>query len=441
MTHDDPPQLHEVQIPSFRQAIQFARLFSSHPITPQNAALLSLLFVELDMRSSLKTLLEWLESQVATFINQSPRDQANQTGKVLIVASYIYSKNAIGEFLGLIQDKLYRYVNYASNQNWFENPFLAFYCHHLPQEVPIRGAIEEFFSDNLERFIIRQNVSALTQYLLVFDDRVNAVDQSRCCEIFTNSWQNASFVDLGWILLGLQNSLTSNSNDISEKVAFKLIEYLDASIVILNQTSVRLDVLNLIGSELNQEELEQFLETSSLSANRTESNDIALQLNFSSENTSSPSVDLFTYFLSLFSISRTGWSQFTGMYKAQRVDIITMIEQARISQGQLKATSRWELFVANVLTIFATSLIGIVLFGFFMNADMTLLQIDFSKVDWRNIDVIGGGIGLGTIGLLLTQIIALISEESAISHWLRITPIKQLVELINSLVAKYRKDQ
>jgi hypothetical protein len=47
--------------------------------------------------------------------------------------------------------------------------------------------------------------------------------------------------------------------------------------------------------------------------------------------------------------------------------------------------------------------------------------------------------GFIIISLLITQIIALITGNSAITYWLQIPPMNQVVKLINSIITHLRK--
>jgi hypothetical protein len=237
--------------------------------------------------------------------------------------------------------------------------------------------------------------------------------------------------------LASSNTHDPNLQAASRKIAHEILEHLETSVATITKTSLTLDALSLIGNDLTQTEIDRALQSLPVLVESHEGNgDIVVRINFSEEDSTS-SLDLFTFFLLLFAISKAGWNRFTGVYEAQQVDLRRLIDKAKMAQGDLKAISHWELVITNILTILFTFLIGLVVFGFFINADMTPPKIDFSEADWRNIDVISTGFII--ISLLITQIIALITGNSAITYWLQIPPMNQVVKLINSIITHLRK--
>ncbi|MBP8000886.1 MAG: hypothetical protein KA338_16660 [Chloroflexi bacterium] len=435
LDYNSVPELHEVKNPIVELALQFVRLVSASPQTAQNASLFTLLFSHLQEPKQLSLLGEWLRAEAEAFVNQSPRDQPNQLGKVLIAAGCIFTKDKRFPHFDHRQGT-YDYINYAAGQNWFEEPFLAFYCHYLVNEVPVCESAIEFFQQNHVRFIERRNISAVVQSLLVLGDKINDVEKGRCYQLFKECWQTSSPHDLAWILMGSSLSSDLNMMDVSWRIAKKIMEHLNDQVMTFAGKSLAIDALTLTGENISPTDIEQYKQRLPFSIELQKHNaELLIRLPISE---SISSIDLFTFLLVLLALSKTGWSEFTGVYKAQKSDLISIMKTARVLQGKGIVVTPWEMFIANILTIIATFVIGFAVFGFFMNAEMKLPSINFSQSDWRNIDVLGGSVGLGFVVLLITELRAFVTGKSAISYWLEITPFKQFIGLINDVIERLR---
>lgn len=426
--------LHDIRSPSFELALQIVKAVSSNVSTPHDAALITLLFGQLQERADLMRLGDQLCSEAAAFIVQSPRDQPNQAGKVLKAACCIYSKSFVGKSLdGHLKGDFEEYINYAANQGWLNDPFLAFYCHHLIDVIPTSQTTIEFFEKSYGLYIERRNIAAIAQSLLVLGDSISAVERSRCYQVLERNWEALSVRDSAWSLLALSKSPDPDTEIISHQISYKLTEYLSGRIATLARAINLLDLLTLMGGEIPQPKLDQVVKSLQPRVELQKQNDVFL-IHLPVNKDSSATVDLSTLVLSLLAVQSSGFNEITGVYAAQRDALDSIVKEAEELSGKT-AIAPFELLVANVLTVLSTVLIGLIMFGFFMNAVIYPPQIDFSQTDLRDVD--GWTVGLVFIVLLITQLRALITGNSAITYWLQLTPFKQLSGFVRDVTSRF----
>lgn len=436
----DVPELYQLKTLGFELSLHLAKVLASDPKSSQNAALLTLLFCQLREYDYLKTLEQWLWSRATTFIDKSPRDQPNQLDKVLIIACCVYSRITTDKNLEIHQKKnLDAYISYAAEQNWFDDPFLAFYCYKIAEELPVCNMAVDFFQKNFTRFIERKNIPAIVQSLLVLGDKIGELEKKQCYMVFTENWRESSVFNQGWILLGSSKSQDSSVVAMSLEVAQNVTNHLNDYVGIIANNSLVLDALFLLDKNISQIEIDKYSQSLQIPMTLHLQNDeLVIRLPIK-EYTKANAIELSSLFILLLSLSVTEWHEFTGVSKADKEKLISIVDEAKIAKGAIKNITPLDMFIANILTISATFIIGLIVFGFFMNADIDPPQFDFSQSDWRNIDVIGGAVGVGIIALILTQLRALVTGNSAISYWLQITPIRQLIALFKAINIAIRK--
>lgn len=428
------PDLHTLNSPSAQLGLQLVRVLTSAASTPHDLALLTLLFGHLEEEVGLRRLREQICPATEAFINGSPRDQPNQAGKVLLAACCLYTKISTPGFSQWRARKQFEeYITYAADHGWLDDAFLAFYCHHLSDVVPICGSAVDFFQNNYARFIERRNIEAIAQSMLVLGDRINAVEKAHGYQTLWENWQSSSIRDQAWILLAMMTSVDPGA---THEMSTRLTEHLNERTAAYAAVLSTLDFLSLGGRKISESEIDEAVSPPNIPVTIIRDKDgYLVRLPFDEE--APLAFDLSTYILVLFALSKSGATEFVGVYEAQKDLLISIVEKVKSFEGR-SAIGHFELALANLLTILATLGIGLGFFFFFTDAELYPPRLDISMSDLRNIDFWDGAFGTGLVLLLLAQLRALIAGRPAITYWLEIAPLRQLISLLTDVTTLIR---
>lgn len=204
MEGKDEILIHQTWQPLFSDILEILRCFDSAPRTPNIAAGLSLVFDVTQERESQKRLGNWLVGYIEPFLLNAIRDQQDLQEKTLAIATYLFIASRVDLDQKLPEEYLIDYIEYASNQSWFEDYFLAFYCHYLKDQLAACGKIEEFFKQNYERVLGRKHIPAVSQSLIVLNGVITETESKRGCELLESLLDNNSiFTHIAWGTWGL----------------------------------------------------------------------------------------------------------------------------------------------------------------------------------------------------------------------------------------------
>ena len=431
MGNENVPNLYQIKIPSFDLSLHIAKVLAPTPRTSQNAAILTLLFCQIGEIDHLRSLEKWLWSKAENFLNELPRNQSNQIDKVLIAACCVYARIKTGKKLDTdLKKNLETYILYASKQNWFDDPFLAFYCYQIIEELPFCKSTILFFKSNFDHFIQRKNVSAIAQSLFVLNDECGELEVNQGFSVFNEKWKQSSITDLSWILIASSELKDPKISALSQKIVQSNSEFFSEYMGKFAKNSFTLDTLLLLGEDLSHMDIEEFVQSIQipLEVKKVEGGII---ISLSNKNLSDTKINgIFPILLFLLSFSLNEWHKIIGVFIADKEKLVSALKNEHMDKIKLKNITPLEMFITNILTIITTLIIGLTIIGYFLNVQMPLPELDFSQSDWRDIDIFL--VGLGFIGLIFTQLIALITGNPAISHLVKISPIKQIVNFFKS---------
>ena len=185
--------------PQFIELLEILQCFDSAPGTPNVAAALSLVFDITKQTESQKRLGHWLVQYIEPFLLNSIRDEQNLQEKTLAIAAYLFISATVDLDQKLPDEYLINYIEYASSQSWFEDHFLAFYCHFLKDQVAACEKISEFFRQNYERVLTRKHIPAISQSLIVLRGILTETEARRGYELLESLLnENSNFSHIAW---------------------------------------------------------------------------------------------------------------------------------------------------------------------------------------------------------------------------------------------------
>lgn len=438
--------------PSFSQALQLVRCFDSEPGSPRGAALLSMLFQQLHIQSSLKTLHSWLYEYVSVFATDTPRDQTDLIEKTLAIAVYLRTSEQNSFNIALPEGSLIDYIEYASRQSWLGDPFLAFYCSSIETVHVCRNA-EAYFEANFERFLAKRHIPGICQALLVLDGRLSKLDRERAyetvCSIVLN--QDAPLAHASWGLMALHRSV---SIDTCQSVSRYLTERLDAKLTELMSAVVKesqlFGLLALIWSGADQTNIVHHLRDSAtddhdrlVHVDLDSPGTIRLAFNVTAANGDSlasvadrpPLTDIS---LALIAMHTAGRHRLIGVPESEEERLISALQRAQqLEKESSVIISRPESIVGSILGITMTVVVGLGVILYFSGSRVRF-SLDLSQVSWRDIDVFLWLIVW--VDYVLSQIQAFRSGKSAIAGMLEIPIVRHLTRFARSHGSRLRRE-
>jgi hypothetical protein len=218
--------------PTYFQVLQLTQAFFTNPETPNMAAILCLLSRGNNLLDFQKELRKWLYNYISPFALNSVRDEQNLEEKTLAIAAYfLLEGNNKGDEWKLPDEQLINYVEYAERQSWFDDPFLAFFCHQLRDRLTCCEKIDTYFQSKYEMFLQKKHIPSISQALIVLQNSASSVDIQRGYEAINLMLKSAdlSSKHIAWALWAYseqprhyEQNIT-NLNSLLEKEIVKLL--------------------------------------------------------------------------------------------------------------------------------------------------------------------------------------------------------------------------
>jgi|GEM_PF-5752221 len=82
---------------------------------------------------------------------------------------------------------------HASNQSWFEDHFLAFYCYFLRDQLVACEKIGEYFRQNFERVLAKKYIPAIGQSLIVLKGSITEAENNRGYELLASLLDKSNY--------------------------------------------------------------------------------------------------------------------------------------------------------------------------------------------------------------------------------------------------------
>ena len=160
---------------SYFQGLQLVKCFDYEPQTIRTAAILSLVYLSdfINSKELIEIIQNWLHAQIQEFLDHDPRDQTDLPEKTLAVAIYLNILSSTEYDTYLDRANLDKYIDYAAKQSWFSDPFVAFFCYKLHHLIDVCKDGEKFLESNFNKYILRKNIAAICQTLIVAKDKVS----------------------------------------------------------------------------------------------------------------------------------------------------------------------------------------------------------------------------------------------------------------------------
>lgn len=423
---------------SFYQALQLVRSLDFTPSNSTTAAIFSLLFQQLDIKPSLKSLHTWLDSYIFPFATDNLRNQADQSEKSLAVATYLYISEQNNFDICFPSGDLIDHIEYASNQAWFGDSFLAFYCHNLRNNVVACENVGEYFRDNFERFLIKRHVPSICQTLLVLGSQLPDKDREKASGVICSalSERPLSLNHAAWGLL----ALSSNSNHEYQSEVTRLISQIDSELTDFTAGLLRESQLSgllfLMRSGSDREDLRRFVDrlptvspNSFVDVNLSNPESVSITFNCAREDLETVNNQfnhplLADTALALLAMHSAQAHNVLGVVEADETRLISCLQTVKYLEREGSVVLyRQENILSNLLAIVATFLVGLTGGLFFLGVKLDYV-FDFSKVSYRDFDI--ALFALVWADFLWSQVQALRSGQSALHGMLQLPLIRHL---------------
>lgn len=378
----------------FYECLQIVRCFDTFPGSPTTAAYLSLLFQKLQIQSSLSHLHISLAAYIESFIAQHPRNQTDLSGKVLAAAIYLNISDLNKLPCEFPERRLIDYIEYAAEQSWLQDSFLAYYCSYLEDSVTVCQGARAYFTDNFELFLNRRSISAVSQALIVLGETLAVPERVRGYKhLYTVTTGDNSIRHSSWALTALANDRSSIVDLASRR---RLVEHLERH---LSEYSTQLvqkagmpSLLALIWSKTDLTDIQQYFEhvavheeTQVYTVDCIDPSHLRLDIdlaNLGGELTSVADVAV-----ALIALAVAGEHRIVGVVEAEEGRLETaLIHAQRLQEAGLVPISRKENTLLGGIALITVFSAGAAICLFFLEANVAI-QWDFSKVSWRNWNV------------------------------------------------------
>lgn len=350
----------------YSQGLQIVRCFDYFPGTFRTAAFLSIVFLQTQDESklSIETLQQWLHEEISGFIDSNPRDIPDQTDKILAVATYlnILYRTRVDTYLP--KNRLQEYISYAHNQSWFNDPFIAFYCYALSNEIEQCSNTKDFLVSIFPQLLDKKNIASICQAIIIAKDRLTSTMLEEGYDVLLNEFEGTSKTlgNTAWLLWAIVDQKSVNN---------------------MISTS---DLVNLIDTKLESIFSELFRETylfHYLAYAWYKNNDKI----FVDEN-SDPIIrgrlpSLSEIGISLVALRTSGHHLLYGLTKDRKDMILDLAEKGEIIKEGGSILTKRDVFTENILILIATLILGIsIMLLLWGSIDITFDTNNFKQVDF-----------------------------------------------------------
>jgi hypothetical protein len=418
---------------SYFQALQLAQCFDIDPITPKTAAILSLLYLEHDLKASRENLKNWLYEYILPFALNPIRDEQNLTEKTLAIAVFILlSKN---ETKILPDEQLINYIEYAQKQSWLNDSFLAFYCHFLKDQLTSCENVSDYFKANYELFLQKRHVPAISQSLIVLKNDLSITDYQRGYNILIELLGKDELPIKHWPWALWAFSMQPKLYDSSlEKLTSILDNETTKLLSDIQRENGLAAIFTLILAGTSEYHIDNYAKNlGKVSGNGVEilqNNDIyklSIELKTKTKN---PHLSFNDLSLTLLALHMAQYDKVAYVIGIQK-DKITTLEYSlkSLSKGSI-ILSKFEKNIANLLAIFFTFQLGLLALFIQMGFPTKIASI---SLNWESFLILG--IWLDN---LLTEIQAALSGKSSLAE-VKNTLLSRLISKIISLFEKSKE--
>ncbi len=420
--------------PVFKEILDTVRCFDSSPGTPNIAALMSLVFETTNQKESQKRLGEWLVHYIEPFLLNQIRDEQNLQGKTLAIASYLFISSKIDLGQKLSDELLINYLEYASEQLWFDDNFLAFYCHFIKDQIMACRNIENHFQQSYERVLAKKNIPAISQSLIVLNKVISNTDRNRGYEILASLLdQNISVSHSAWALWAFSLKEEARS-PLETELAASIEDKIENNIFLLNKESGIGGLLTLASVGAGQAQMQEYLDNitnpqSYKKVNILLNSDTVISLD-TSPITNLPSAELISVFdlgLALLGLSHAKYDRVVYVSGSDANDLNKIANRIkRLANNGGIDLSRPEQSVLNALVVFVISLIVLAVFYFQLGGT---LSFDFSKLSISNWSLDKIVIFIPFLDYLLGIIQSIHTDANAVKGLLKLPLIRHWQEI------------
>ena len=409
--NDPIPKIDLSWRPTYYDALQLVKCFDIDPGTPNAAALLSLLYEEHNLSSCRGNLKKWLYEYILPFALNPIRNEQNLVEKTLAIAVFIFLSKEDSDNIKLPDEQLINYIEYAEKQFWLNDPFLAFYCHFLKDQLVSCENVADYFKTNYELFLQKKNVSAISQSLIVLKNDLSNTDKQRGFNVIVDLLERKEITNknLAWALWAL-----SPQSGLYTPVIEKLASMLDEEISRLLNDIQRESGLAIVFammltgvSDLHIENYIKELKKNSASKIKISQNntryEFSVEPNIRDKNSNLSLNDLGLTLIAMHTAQYDKAAYIRGVQKERITDLEHSLKY--LSQGSI-ILSKFERSAVNFLVIFFTIFVG--LLALFIQTGFPAKFTDI-KLDWESVVIL-----VVWLDYLLAQVQAVWSGKSAL---------------------------
>lgn len=413
--------LEETWRAGFFQLLQVVRCFASKPGNPAVAAYLSHLFLGLRLRDPLTELHSWLYEFISAFIENPPREETDLPDKTLAIATYVFISETANLRSQFTRQELEAYIDYAAQQDWLQNPRLAYFCNSLTNSIPSCATTVPYFDSSFEYFISRKHIPSICQALAVLKGNLERVELEHASSVVLEKLgasHNPSVRNLSWVLLAhARNGRLERAK--VEQIAQLIDQYFSNVLVALGGES---SFIASLAAVIDDSTDDAFLPdpTSKVGdEDNAKASSTKKQRHDTVQVTTDP-ISLADIGLALFAVFAVGKHKIVGVQEQDRIRLLSAIKHVQTLRKGGTILNSIENVLTSISVISLTFTAGALLIYFFLGgaASITLIGnrvsvvLDSSQLSWRNWEVfVFGAVWLDT---LIAQIQAVRRSEPAI---------------------------
>ena len=413
--------------PLFREVLELIRCFDASPGTPNTAAAMSLVFDMLGEVESQRKLGNWLGSFIEPFLLNPIRDEQNLPDKTLAIATYIFIAKRTELDYKLADEYLINYIEYASNQSWFGDHFLAFYCYHLKDQLVACEKVGEYFHQNYEKVLAKKHIPAISQSLIVLHESLSDLDSKRGVELLTSLLKESNNIaHLAWGLWAFSTIDHTIDNFVSG-----LQNAINGSFMTLRKDSAILGLLSLAAMGGQPAQFHEYLK------NQTKLKDgervkiavtkeyFRVDLRFTTATgASSEQLSIFGLCISLLSLTYSRHDEISYISGLDSQSLTKAADRLkRLSKARGVDLSRNEKNLVNTLVVALILLLISTIFYFQIGGNLSFdnSNVDISKLSWEKIIIL-----VPLIDYLLGTIEAVRRKGNAVEGLLKLPILRHL---------------
>jgi hypothetical protein len=395
------------------------------------------LFFKTSRTGALDGIRQLLDRRIRVF-GPDPASESDLPDKTLAMATYFNLSCFMGFERTFPDSFLIDYIEYAQEENWYDDSILALYCTLLVDEIQACATAHDYFEEGWDFWVSRKHLARICQGLIALDDRLSPSQVRVAVDLIQEREKpSLSLEDLSWVLLALSKlAATGRWDDVQKDVDRLSDEVADAILSRLQSQVTRqfrqlYGLAYLLSSEFTRNELLDSWSTgeptvfSPVTSLGYRDGQIVLRMAETALDLEGQPESMVAMALSLIALESAQRDSLVGVIKPKENELRALVETGRRAKlDSVLMLSQPQALIANLTSLIATLLIGTGLALYVAGVD---LDLDFSRANWREWDALAvfGFTVFFTIMGIATWI-----RNGSVMHGLMLMPIVDAVKAI-----------